>query len=155
MTVNREFLLPETGKVFSLDTSLATDILLLHLFPGMNEALISHLLDYDGLKGVIMLSFGSGNAPSSPSFLNILEKKTSSGIPIVNITQCMKGAVSQGDYQVSEGLERIGVISGRDMTKEAAVTKMMHLLGVGAGYNEFKKLFENDLRGEISTIIIQ
>lgn len=56
---------------------------------------------------------------------------------------------------MSEGLERIGVISGRDMTKEAAVTKMMHLLGVGAGYNEFKKLFENDLRGEISTIIIQ
>lgn len=155
LTVNREFLLPQPEEPFSLDTSLATDILLLHIFPGMSENLISHLMDYDGLKGVIMLSFGSGNAPSSQPFLDILEKKTSAGVPVVNITQCMKGAVSQGDYQVSEGLERIGVISGRDMTKEAAVTKMMHLLGGSADYREFKKLFENDLRGEISTIIIQ
>ncbi|MDD4819543.1 MAG: type I asparaginase [Flavobacteriales bacterium] len=153
LSINKELLRQPAMSEFALSTSLSSDVLLLHIYPGMNQEMIKYLLDYPKLKGVILLTYGAGNAPSNEDFIDLLKQKIDQDIPIVNITQCLKGTVSQGDYAVSEGLAKIGVISGRDMTKEAALTKMMYLLPRVKTVNEFRKMFEKDLRGEISAII--
>ena len=150
LTVDKDLLLPRSYASFSLDTHLETDILMLHIFPGIRAEMVHYLLDYPDLRGVILLTFGSGNAPDSAEFLAAIERVIARDIPVVNITQCIKGAVHQGDYQVSESLLRAGVISGRDMTKEAALAKMMHLLGHHYGVDEVRHYMQKSLRGEVS-----
>ena len=150
LTVDKDLLLPRSYASFSLDAHLETEILMLHIFPGIRPEMVHYLLDYPDLRGVILLTFGSGNAPDSAEFLAAIEHVIARDIPVVNITQCIKGAVNQGDYQVSESLLRAGVISGRDMTKEAALAKMMHLLGHHYGVDEIRHYMQKSLRGEVS-----
>ena len=150
LTVDKDLLLPRSNASFSLDAHLETEILMLHIFPGIRPEMVHYLLDYPDLRGVILLTFGSGNAPDSAEFLAAIEHVIARDIPVVNITQCIKGAVNQGDYQVSESLLRAGVISGRDMTKEAALAKMMHLLGHHYGVDEIRHYMQKSLRGEVS-----
>lgn len=121
----------------------------------MSIEMVKHLLSYEKLEGVILLTYGAGNAPTDEVFLSALEEKIASGIPVVNVTQCLKGSVSQGEYAVSQTLKEIGVISGVDMTKEAAITKMMYLLPRKRTMEEFRKLYVKDLRGEINTIKVK
>lgn len=150
LTVEKDLLLPRSYASFSLDTHLETEILMLHVFPGIRAQMVRYLLDYPQLKGVILLTFGSGNAPDSPDFLSALESVVARDIPVVNITQCIKGAVHQGDYQVSRSLADAGVISGRDMTREAALAKMMHLLGHRYSVEEIRQYMQKNLRGEVT-----
>ena len=148
--MEKDLLLPRSYASFSLDAHLETEILILHVFPGISPQMVRYLLDYPQLKGVILLTFGSGNAPDTPGFLSAVEGVIARGIPVVNITQCIKGAVNQGDYQVSRSLVEAGVISGRDMTREAALAKMMHLLGHHYSMEEVRRYMQKDLRGEVS-----
>lgn len=150
LTVEKDLLLPRSYASFSVDTKLSQDILLLHVFPGIEAPMVRYLLGYKALKGVILLTFGSGNAPDSPEFIAAISEAIGRGIPVVNITQCIKGAVNQGDYQVSESLARVGVISGRDMTREAALAKMMHLLGHNYASDDIRRYMQKNLRGEVS-----
>ena len=107
------------------------------------------IVEIKNLKGIVLESYGAGNAPTYKWFINHLEKAIKSGIQIVNVTQCVGGSVILGHYETSVDLKRIKVIDGKDITTESAVAKLMYLLGVEIPNKDFKKVFEKPLRGEL------
>jgi len=129
---------------------LESQILLLKLFPGLNKDMFCQLIGVKGIKGIILETFGSGNFKTDDWFINGLQDKIKAGIPVVNITQCVSGQVEMGKYYTSKRLEKIGVISGRDITSESALAKMMFLLPKNVSYSVFKTIFETSIRGEIT-----
>jgi len=138
-----------TKKELIVHKNLIDDILILKLFPGINEQVIKQVLAIKTLKGVILETYGTGNASNEDWFINILEETIKRGVHIVNITQCSGGGVSMGKYETSTRLKKIGVISGKDLTTEAATTKMMYLLSQNLLPKVFKTIFETSLRGEM------
>jgi L-asparaginase len=130
--------------------NLIDDIVILKLFPGITPKVISTILSIENLKGVVLETYGSGNAPTEGWFITMLENVVKKGVKVVNVTQCAGGSVILGLYETSTDLKRIGVIDGKDITTETAVAKMMYLLGENLSQEEFKFYFEKPLRGEIS-----
>jgi L-asparaginase len=112
--------------------------------------MLEYQLSLEGLKGVILEAYGAGNAPTDSRFLRALEKTVEKGIPIVDITQCTSGGVEMGKYETSEQLHKLGVIDGKDITTESAVTKLMYLLTRNISYEQMQSAFEESLRGEIT-----
>lgn len=142
-----------TDKKLNVHTSLNTNIAVLKLFPGITKAVVDAVLSIKDLKAVVLETFGSGNASTEQWFIDTLKKAISKGIFILNVTQCNAGAVRQGRYSTSAQLDKIGVIGGNDITSEAAVTKLMFLLGNYSSKKEIEKLLKTNLRGEMSTDI--
>ena len=131
-------------------THLDDNVIILKIFPGINAHILEAVFAIPTLKGVVLETYGSGNAPSETWFIAILEKAIKRGVHIVNVTQCAAGSVNMGQYETSTGLKSIGVISGKDCTTEAAITKLMYLLGQHTASEGFKTCFETSIRGEMA-----
>lgn len=129
-----------------------SNIAILKLFPGIPLMVVKTILEIENLKGVIIETYGSGNTSTNPKFIKLLETSILKGVYVINVTQCISGSVIQGLYEASAHLERIGVMSGKDITIESAITKLMYLLGKNIPRSEFKNIFERPLRGEMSDI---
>ncbi|GAB3339379.1 asparaginase [Larkinella ripae] len=127
-----------------------TQVIVLPLFPGINQSVIRAVLGIPGLRGLVLESYGAGNAPTESWFLNALLSATERGLVIFNVSQCDGGRVKQGQYQTSKQLGAIGVLSGSDITVEAAVTKLMFLLVNEPHPALLKKRLIEPLCGEMS-----
>ena len=150
LKMNPDLFLPtkeNTGLV--VHKNLDTNVIILKLFPGISEQVIAAVVAIPNLKGIVLETYGAGNAPTDEWLLAVLQKAIQNGIHIINVTQCSGGSVRMGQYETSTALREIGVISGKDITTEAAITKLMYLLGQNVLAANFKEQFETSLRGEI------
>lgn len=132
-----------------LRSSFENNIAILKLFPGINQHVVKAVLGVPPLKAVVIETYGSGNAPTLPWLLEELKKAIARGVIVLNVSQCPGGRVLQGRYETSKALEQIGVISGADMTTEAAVTKLMLLIGE-FGVEKTRELIGLSLAGELT-----
>ena len=126
------------------------NVVVFSLFPGIQESIIRHVLDAPELRGIVMRSYGSGNAPQRPWLTKLLANAAHRGVVIVNISQCVAGSVEMSRYDTGYHLKKSGLISGYDSTVEAATTKLMFLQ---AQYNDphiIRSLMTRSIAGEIT-----
>ena len=151
LNFNQDFIeVPTFDKKLIVRKNLCSDIAILKLFPGISLDVVKSILTISNLKGIVMETYGAGNAPNNKEFIDLLSNAISKGLYVVNVTQCVGGSVLSGHYETSSFLKKIGVLDAKDMTTESAIAKLMYLLGVGVEKDKFTHYFNQSLRGEIT-----
>lgn len=151
LNLRKELFLPKKdSKELLVHRSFDTNVVIVKMFPGISETIFSAILDIPSLKGIVVETYGSGNAITEDWFITALAQAIDKGLHVINVTQCSSGSVNMGQYETSSAMKQIGVISGKDSTTEAAITKLMFLLSQNILPKDFKAVFETSLRGEVS-----
>ncbi len=141
---------PDSDKKLAINTQLDDNVAILKLFPGINQNVVESILSSPNLKGIVLETFGSGNATSKKWFIDTLKKAVNSGIYIINVTQCKAGSVEMGRYSTSMELKKAQILSGADITTESAITKLMYVLGLKRSREETRRLMEMPIAGEMT-----
>jgi L-asparaginase len=140
---------PYVEQALQVTSVQSQKIAILYLYPGISVEMVKNVITED-VKGLILLSFGVGNAPQHPEFLEILKSATDNGTVIVNLTQCIQGQVNMGGYATGNALLNCGVLSGYDMTLEACLTKLHYLFSQNLELETVRHLMQDNLRGELT-----
>ncbi|MCH5245293.1 MAG: asparaginase [Muribaculaceae bacterium] len=138
------------GSKLNVKYEMDPNVIFLNLFPGLTEITLRHLLNTPGVKGVVLKSYGAGNGPSAQWFIDALSDAIQRGIVVLNVSQCVNGGVNTRRYVTGDRMAACGVVSGRDITSEAAITKMMYLFGLGLDSQTVAEALSTPIRGELS-----
>ena len=131
-------------------TMLSEGVAIIKLFPGISEHTLRAILSVEGLRGVVLETYGAGNAPTSGWFLELMRETIQRGVLVLNVTQCDNGSVEMHLYETGQRLHSAGVVSAYDMTSEAAITKLMYVLGQNLPWEQSVELIQRPLRGEFT-----
>lgn len=149
MNVNYPALYPPPESGLVLHTALDSRVAVVPVFPGFNQNIIYKTVEAD-VRGLILRTFGVGNAPQHVAFIEAVRWCAEQGIPVINVSQCRIGKINQTKYAPGRALQNAGVISGKDITLESAIAKLMFLLGKQLSHLEVASEFGKSLRGELT-----
>lgn len=142
---------PQGGMPLKPHFTMSRDVVILTLFPGIRREYVTTIMRMEGLKAVILKTYGAGNAPQKQWLIDLIQERSRMGVIFVNITQCSQGTVEMNRYQTGRQLLNAGVINGHDSTPECMVTKLMFLLGMDYEPEVIKHLMNRSIAGEITT----
>lgn len=146
----QHLLRPLSNKTLKVYNKMCDNVIIVKVHPALRQEYLEAFLAVEGLKGVVLETYGSGNAPTSPWFINAIKKAIDKGVIVLNVTQCKAGSVVMGHYEASMELLNIGVVSGGDITTEAALAKLMFVLANYNSKEERIRMLNSDMRGEIT-----
>lgn len=150
ITYHSEYIQAPPKKAFQVHANLDLNLAIMYLYPGVNEHYLESFLSIKNLKALIVCTFGSGNFPADKTLTKTIQALCKNDVVVVNVTQCNMGVVDQHKYATNPILLKAGIIDGADITLEAAITKLMFLLGQKLSLKELKQQFQKPLRGEMT-----
>lgn len=136
---------------FHIDTKMEENVFTFDLFPGFKPEMIQALIESQyAPKGIVLKTYGSGNAPTTEAFLQLLSELRKREIIVVNVTQCERGGIEEGVYETNHLMTEMNIVSGSDMTPEAAITKLMYTLARWSTFEDIERVMETNMNGELS-----